>query len=374
MKECFGNGSIKNLEKILHKNKIKSIFLVTGKKSYQSSGAEEKINPLLKNYKVIYFSDFETNPKLGDVEKGISLFRKNNCDIVIAVGGGSVIDMGKLINVLAAQDGKAIGYIKNEKIKNKGKIFVAIPTTSGSGAEATHFAVVYVDKIKYSVDDEYVLPDYCIVDPELTMNLPSYITASAGMDALAQAIESYWCINSTKTSKAYAKKAIKLALENISKAVHNPSKDSRTAMAKAAHLAGKAINITKTTAPHAISYPITSYFGIPHGHAVGLTLGRMLVYNSQVNKNDITDKRGVEYVKKTINELIDLLQASDADSARDKITELMGSIGLKTQLSELGLKEERINTIIESISLERMKNNPRHITTQNLKEILKEGL
>lgn len=371
MKEYFGNGSIKNLEKILHKNKINSIFLVTGKGSYQSSGAEEKLNPLLKNYRVVYFSDFETNPRLDDIERGISLFKKNNCDIVIAVGGGSVIDMGKSINVLAAQDREAIDYIKSEKIKKKGKIFVAIPTTAGSGAEATHFAVVYVDKIKYSIENEYILPDYCIIDPELTMRLPPYITASAGMDALAQAIESYWCVNSTKTSKAYAKKAIKLIMDNISNAVHNPSLKSRAAMSKGAHLAGKAIDITKTTAPHAISYPITSYFGVPHGHAVALTLGSMLVFNNQVVKDDVLDKRGVKYVKKEIQKVVSVLGASNPYQAKEAINKLMYNIGLKTRLSELGISNDNLEIIIKNVSLERIKNNPRQVTEHSLKNILK---
>jgi len=372
MKEYFGSGSIKNLEKILHKNNIKNIFLVTGKGSYQSSGAKEKLDCLLKGYNIVHFSDFETNPKLEDVQKGISVFKNSNCDITIAVGGGSVIDMGKLINILAAQNGEATDYVKGEKIKNKSKIFVVIPTTAGSGAEATHFAVVYMNKTKYSIDHMYILPDYSIIDPDLTINLPPSITASAGIDALAQAIESYWCVNSTKTSKAYAKKAITILLKNISQAVHNPSKESRAAMAKAAHLAGKAINITKTTAPHAISYPLTSYFGVSHGHAAGLTLGSILVYNNSVNKRDILDKRGIEYVKKTIKELVKILGGSDVYSAKEKITMLMQSIGLKTRLSELGVKFQDLDLIIKNISLERVRNNPRGITAESLKEILKD--
>lgn len=375
MKEYFGIGSIKKLKKVFDENHIKNVFLVRGKESYESSGVKEKLDPVLKGYNITYFSDFKTNPQFEDIEKGISIFRENIPNIVVSIGGGSVIDMGKLINIFAAQDGRMIDYIKAEKnIENKRKTFVAIPTTSGSGSEATHFAVVYIDKTKYSVANKHILPDYCIVDPQLTMKLPPYITASTGMDALGQAIESYWCVNSTETSKLYAKKAIKLIVKNISKAVNNPSDSSRIAMSKAAHLAGKAINITKTTAPHAVSYPLTSYFGIPHGHAVGLTLGEILAYNYHVSESDIVDKRGIKYVKNTIDKLINILNASDADSAKERINMLMLDIGLKTNLTELGVKSEDITLIVKNANLERMKNNPRIVTEQTLREILKSKL
>lgn len=372
-KEYFGLGSLKNLKRILIRKNIKKIFLITGKASYESSGAKEILDSLLKDYDVTYFSDFETNPKLEDVKKGVFLFKKSKPDFMIAIGGGSVIDMGKLVNVFSVQPGSIIDCIKKKRgIKYKGKPFVAIPTTSGSGSEATHFAVVYIAKDKYSVASKHILPDYCIIDSQLTMSLSPYITAYTGMDALGQAIESYWSVNSTKVSKGYAKKAIRLILENIHKAVHNPSKSSRTAMAKAAYLSGKAINITKTTAPHAISYPMTSYFGIPHGHAAGLTLGSILVYNSQVNRKDVVDKRGDEYVKKAIGKLVRLLEAKDTNFAKEKLTNLMQSIGLKTRLRELGIKIADIELIIKNVNLERIENNPRAIVEQSLKQILKE--
>lgn len=372
MKEYFGIGSIKNLENILHKNKVKNIFLVTGKKSYESSGVKEKLDILLKDYNVTYFSDFETNPKIRDVEKGISLLKAKDYDIVIAIGGGSVIDMGKLINIFSAQKNGIIRYIKKEKaIENKGKPLVAIPTTAGSGSEATHFAVVYVKKIKYSVANKHILPDYYIIDPQFTMNLPPYATASTGMDALCQAIESYWGVDSTRESKIYAKKAIKIIMKNIHEAVNNPSKNSRVAMSKAANLAGKAINITKTTAPHAISYPITSYFGVPHGHAVALTLGSMLIFNNQVAKDDVLDKRGVKYVRKEIQKIVNVLGASNSYQAKERIDQLMHNIGLKTRLSELGINYDNLGIIIKNVNLERIKNNPRQVTEHCLRGILK---
>ena len=161
-------------------------------------------------------------------------------------------------------------------------------------------------------------------------------------------------------------------MENIAGAVNNPSEKSRGAMAKAAHLAGKAINISKTTASHAISYPVTSYFNVPHGHAVALTIPQMLIYNSQVTKEDVLDKRGSDYVKNTINELSSLVGANNAEEASKKITHLMKEIGLGTKLSEVGIKtREDVEIIIKNgFNPDRVKNNPRALTEKALREIL----
>ena len=371
--EYVGFGSVNNLSDILSKYNPRNIFLITGKNSYEKSGAKKIIGSILSGYRIIHFYDFEVNPKLHDIEKGISIFNKNDCNFVIAVGGGSVIDVAKSINVLASNEGKPLDYIKTRRtIENKGMTLVSIPTTSGSGSEATRFAVVYIDKTKYSLEHDFLLPDYAIVDSQFTMNLPKSITASTGMDALCQAIESYWCINSIDKSKNYARQAIGLVIDHLANAVNKPSEVSREAMSKAAHLAGKAINISKTTAPHSVSYPITSYFNVPHGHAVALTLVQMLVYNSQVTNEDILDGRGVDYVKKIIMEIIDFIGAQNIKGASEKITVMMKEVGLSTRLSELGIKkDEDIAVIVKNgFNPDRVKNNPRRLTEEALRGIL----
>ncbi|MCK5043471.1 phosphonoacetaldehyde reductase [Candidatus Pacearchaeota archaeon] len=371
-KEYFGFGSVCNLKEILDKEKPKNIFLVTGKSSYEKSGAKDAIKSILSNYNITHFCNFEVNPKLKDIIKGIDLFKKEACDLVIGIGGGSVIDMAKSINCFANNPAIPSEYLKKEKIiENKGRSLIAIPTTSGSGSESTHFAVIYMCGRKYSLAHEFILPDYSIIDPSFTLNIPKKITASSGMDALGQAIESYWCVNSTDQSKQYASKAIKLVMNNLVNAANNFSKESREAIAKAAHLAGKAINITKTTVPHSISYPLTSHFGIPHGHAVSLTLPSILIYNSKITEQECLDIRGVAYVKKTINEIVNLLGCGSEKDAKNKLVYLMKNIGLETNLRDLGISNLEI-IIKEGFNPDRVKNNPRLLTESNLREILKE--
>lgn len=371
-KEYFGIGSISNLKNILLENQAKRIFLVRGKRSHEISGAGKVLDSLLKKYEQVDFYDFEANPKIEDIKKGISKIKIFDPDVVIAVGGGSVIDMAKSINILSAQDDDSEKYIKKEKdILNQGKKLIAIPTTAGSGSEATHFAVVYINKTKYSLKHEYILPDYTILDPQFTFSLPNKIAASTGMDALSQAVESYWCVNSNEESKKYAAEAIKLIMFNLSKAVNKGDSQAKEAMSKAANLAGKAINITQTTACHAISYPITSYFNVPHGHAAALTLGSMLVYNNNVTEEDIMDKRGVDYAKKIMRELIEILGGIDEDGVKRIINSLMIDIGLETKLSSIGIDDQGLEIIIrEGFNPDRVKNNLRLLNEKNLRKIL----
>ena len=151
-KEYFGFDSIRNLKDILEKENPEKIFLVTGKESYEKSGAKESLSQYLKNYDFVHFNDFSSIPLLEDIKKGINILRKEKCDLVIAIGGGSVIDVAKLTNIFSAQHNEAIDYIKNiQDIKKPGQSLIAIPTTSGSGSEATHFAVIYVGQKKFSI-------------------------------------------------------------------------------------------------------------------------------------------------------------------------------------------------------------------------------
>ena len=197
------------------------------------------------------------------------------------------------------------------------------------------------------------------------------MAAATGIDALGQAIESYWSVNSTSESKKFSEEAIRLLIKNLDLSTNNQTQESREKVMRAANLAGKAINIARTTACHSISYPITSFFEIPHGHAVGLTLGEMLSYNSEVSDNDCTDKRGASYVQKTIMEIVDMLGVKTTIEAKDSLQCLMKDVGLETRLSKLGISRDGIDIIVENgFTPERMKNNPRLINKENLKVIL----
>ena len=370
-KEFIGVGCINNIKEIIKETRAKKILLVTGKQSYIDCNAKSQIDKILNNIYTEQFNQFEVNPKLDSVYTGIALLKNTKFDIIIAVGGGSVIDMAKTINILAVQkDGDLVKYIDdNTLIIEKGLPLVAIPTTAGTGSEATHFSVVYIDNVKYSLAHRFMLPNYAIIDAELSFNLPSHIAAASGMDALSQAVESYWAVKSTEESKKYASEAIVLILKVLQDAVVG-DKCSRIAMSKAAHLAGKAINITTTTAPHAISYPITAYFGLQHGHAVALTLGYFFEINYTFQDIDLNEPRGADYLKNIMEKLYTMFGVSSALECKNKWYRLMSKIGLESNMENImTLSEYEIEKIISNVNLERLNNNPVRVSKNKLKEI-----
>ena len=333
----------------------KRVFLVRGKKSYKTCGSEVFFSSFFKKYgcRVTEYYEFEDNPQINDVVLGCELLSKSKADIIIACGGGSVLDMAKLIRFANAYNGDLLGKIF---VKNKNCIpLIAVPTTAGTGAEATPFAVCYKEHIKYSVSHEDILPDYAIIYPAFTYKVSPYLTACTGFDALSQSIEAYWNINATEESDMYAEKAISSLWKNLPLAVHQPSPKVRQKIAEAAYWAGRSIAITKTTAPHAFSYAFTTYCGYPHGHAVALTFPFFMSLNLQ-------------------EKYIDRLQTGiNPQSYKDKMARLRIMLGITPEqeiqsaiecyISQLGLqnkgyKDYDIRLLLSQVNIQRLKNNP----------------
>jgi len=371
----FGSGALGQLPEVLGELDTESLFLVTGRASFQASGAADAIEGLSRDFTIEQFSEFQANPQLADVERGVQQFRQSGCQLLVAVGGGSVIDMAKLIGLLSVQQASPRDIIvADTAVDRPSPPLIAIPTTAGSGSEATHFAVVYVDGQKYSLADDSLLPTCSIVDPALTESMPSYQTAVTGLDALCQAVESMWSVGATDASRQYSVEAIQLVLEHLADAVHRPQPANRTGMSLAANLAGKAINITKTTAPHAISYTMTSQFGVPHGHAVAVLLGPVMSYNAEVTADDVVDPRGVESVQKTMQQLCDLFECADAEAACDRIRALITSLGLPASLTELGIcSSQDLHKICDNVNLQRLANNPRRLDADSLSAVIQKA-
>ena len=234
-------------------NGVGKLFIVHGHKSYEACTAKQLISDCTNSIQVVEFEDFTDNPKKEDADAGVVLIEQEEPDAIVAVGGGSVMDMAKLIR-----------FYSNRKIP-----LLAIPTTSGTGAESTQFAVCYIDGVKHSVSDSSILPDKVVLYPPFTYKNSRYLTSCTGFDALAQAIESFWNINATEESDRYALNAIRHIYPILGK--DDLSSEDRSALMCGANEAGKAINITRTTVPHALSYTLTSKYGYPHGHAVALS-------------------------------------------------------------------------------------------------------
>ncbi len=366
------DGALAEVGAIIDRVTASRLYFVVDESAYTASGAAALLEPHFHNRSITRFSGFDLNPKLHDVERGIEQFREADPEVVIALGGGSAIDLGKLIGTLARQQESAREIIIGKAgIQRSGPPLIAVPTTAGTGSEATHFAVAYVDGTKYSVAHNALLPDYAIVDSALTHSLPAGITAATGLDAFCQAIESIWAVGATDESLEYATESARLAWKSLVDATHNPSADARLDMCRASHLAGKAINISKTTASHAISYSITSEYGVPHGIAVAVTLSPMLAYNAQVSELDCADPRGPEHVLTRIGLITELLGGENVAAACGKIENLISALGCPNSLDQVGITTNTaIQRLVTQVDANRLSNNPRHTTSKSLFALL----
>ena len=317
------------------------ILLITGGQAMRKVGLIDKLQKLLEGYEISLFEEVKPNPSPELVEKA-----KKETDLVVGVGGGSVLDVAKVV----ATEMK--------------KPCISIPTTAGTGSEVTPFAALYDMEKKKKLSLMVNFPNVAIIDYRLTLTMPNDLVASTGMDALSQAIEAYWSIYSGPLSDIHAKRAIELVVRNLEKSWKGDEK-AKEAMSLAALEAGLAFSQTKTTACHSVSYPLSILYGIPHGAACGLTLPYFLEYNYQVSKDDCLDKRGPEFVKKRIEEIAGFLGARDVKAGKEYLITLMKSIGLPIQIEfDMAL------VLKDAFTPERVRNNPRLVTVESLRQIL----
>lgn len=309
-------------------------FVVRGHRSFEACGGQTVVEQLQQetHCQITYFEDFSVNPKYEEAQIGLEKLLQSNADLIVAIGGGSVLDMSKLIRHMAVEKGYSISLH-------------AFPTTAGTGAEATHFAVVYIDGKKQSVAADDVLPDVAVVYPPLTYSNGKYQTACTGFDAVAQAIESFWAKGATEESRAYSVKALGLLWKQLPQLIQNPTNELRDQVAEGAYWAGRAINITKTTAPHAFSYVFTSKYGYPHGHAVGLTFPFFMKLN------------GTE-------ELFEILGLS-AERAIQQMEDYISSLGLSLKLHST----VDIAGALKEVNQQRLANNPIEMTKEKIAEL-----
>lgn len=319
----------------------------------------------------VMFSDFTPNPLYEQVCKGIDLFQITKCDTIVAVGGGSAIDVAKCIKlaVLAKEGNSAlIPPLVSTRVECDGaKLpFIAIPTTAGTGSESTHNAVMYYEGAKQTVTNDGVLPDYAILEPSVLKTLPLYQKKCTMMDALCQGIESWWSVNSTEESYEYSRKTIELIMSNWRKYIFENDVEAARQIMLAANYGGRAINITQTTAAHAFSYKITSLYKLPHGHAVAVGLPVIWEYMLG-NMDKCVDARGQEYLTGIFNQISQTMGCRSPQQAIDVFCRIMREMGLNNP--EAVNRKEEVMVLATSVNPVRLKNNPVRLETEEIGEL-----
>ena len=348
-----GRDSMKKLPEMMEKLGMKKPMIV---------GMEPLTGTLLKKVPALLacpvFSEFHPNPDLSDTEAGAEIFRREGCDGLVSVGGGSSIDTAKAIkarmNAKTEED-----VIRSSLAFETSCPHSAVPGTAGTGSEATQFAVVYVNGKKVSLKHAELRPDGVVLDASLLDSLPLYHKKSCALDALAQGIESYWSKGSNDDSRVHAYLAVIGVLDNL-KAYLEGDPHAAEEMLDASFQSGKAIQITKTTAAHAMSYMLTKKLGLAHGHACMVTLPTL--WEMMLDHDEMKD---------TLKDLSEKMRLGDP---------LMAPRLLKGILYDLEMTippvpdEELLDELAGSVNVERLSNHPVSMTKEEIKDAYRRAM
>ena len=290
------------------------------------------------------FSDYSPNPSYESAVSGTAIFLESGCDSIIAIGGGSAMDIAKCIKCFSPLDQKK--ELISQKPQDLNPLpFFAIPTTAGTGSEATHFAVIYLKGEKISVAHKSLVPDKVIIDPSVLDSLPLYQRKATAMDAVCHAIEAFWSVNSTTESKEYSRQAL-LDIEATLSGYLSNLPDKNEEMLFKANLAGKAINLAKTTAAHAMSYKLSSLYGISHGHAAAICLREVW--------KELLEQRDNDILSSTLLELARAMGKESAQEGYEFFCNMLSVIELEAPRAT----EDELLLLTESVNLQRLKNTP----------------
>ncbi len=358
-----GEGSVKRVEEILDSYGSKKILLVCDK-SFPFISVRTEIEKLAIPF--VKFDGFAPNPLYEQVCNGVEFFNREKCDAIVAVGGGSAIDVAKCIKLFCKMNG-AINYLQQEYYDSKVPL-IAIPTTAGTGSESTRYAVIYYNGQKQSVTHDSIVPSCAILDFSVLRTLPPYQKKCTMLDALCQGIESWWSVNSTLESKEYSAKAVSLIMDNYKAYIFDNDENAMEKVMLGANYSGRAINITQTTAAHAMSYKLTSLYGIPHGHAVAICLLPLWKYMSEAVEKNCADSRGAEYLMDTFHQIAKEFGAKSVAEAIDLFEKLLGELGITAEI--IG-GEDDLNYLVGSVNLTRLKNTPVNLNEDAIKKMYK---
>lgn len=313
----------------------------------------------------VKFDGFTPNPLYEDVCKGVDLFNTERCDTIVAVGGGSSLDVAKCIKLYCKMRKDRL-YLE-QGYKDTGVKLIAIPTTAGTGSESTRYAVIYYDGKKQSVTHDSIIPNVAILEPKVLKTLPLYQKKCTMLDAYCQGIESWWSVNSTEESKILSKKAVETITQWWREYIFKNTDESAEAIMQAANWAGQAICITQTTAPHAFSYKITSFYKLPHGHAVAIGLPNIWQFMID-NMDKCIDSRGNAYLAKTFNQIAKAMGVTTGS------TDAISEFRLMLNLLEIGnpvteKRESDLDILSTSVNPIRLKNNPVELNNESIRLI-----
>lgn len=375
-KIVFGVNKALKIGDIIKDLGMKKVFIVTDKFLKSTECVQDLINSLIsQGFEVKVFTDIVPEPPIEVVNEAADILKESDSDVVIAVGGGSTIDICKAMCMLKNNEGSIKEYLfgGTREVEKESLPLIAVPTTAGSGSEVTAASVISdkENNIKLSVTDEKIIPKMAIVDPIMHMGMPPLITASTGMDALTHAIECYVSKNASIISDTYAEAAIKLIGANIYKATFNPNDiEGRSNMALASILAAVAFSNGGLGAVHGISQALGGVANIPHGIANSMLLPKVM------EKNMVGNLEKFKNIAEFLGENVEGLSLRDAaQKAVERVRVMAADLKIPAKLSEMNVTRDMFREVVKGTMNYRMLSlNPVKFTEEDVYEILEKAM
>ena len=370
----MGRGTIGNIPQIVNEQQEKKAQIVTDRGLVQA-GVVAHVTEILDKSHISYsiYDGVEPNPPIRNVEACTAQYQSENCDFLLAIGGGSSMDVAKTSGVLVNHGGKITDYFIGEKpVPGPIPFLLCVPTTYGTASEVTPFAVITDDNhFKGTVAGPYVIPNVGILDADMAVALPLPIAAATGMDALTHAIESYVSLISNPISEGMALHAIRLISQNLRQAAYSDHNHEATQnMLIGSTMAGFAFSQTRLGNVHAMSHPVGGHYGVPHGIANSILLTRIMTYNRYACPEKFAN------IATAMGEDVNGLSAVDASVlAVEAVQNLSDDVGIPATLSEAGAKAEGIHVMAEdAMKSGNIQVNPRKTTIKDVIALYEESM
>lgn len=368
----YGVNALKEVKNIIDEQGFQSALIVT------DAGISETgiIKQLVKNVEHIHYDIYngcQPNPTVENCHDGLQMLMSVQAEVVIAIGGGSSIDVAKAIALLATNGGRIEEYEGIDTCKNNLLPLIAIPTTAGTASEVTNFTVI-TDKerdYKFTIGGVKIAPKWAVVDPVLTLSLPPHITAATGLDALVHAIESYTSKMANPITKALAREAICKISKHLRQAVYNgDTLKYRDEMLMGSLLAGLAFNNTRLGNCHALSHPVSAIYGVPHGVANAILIPHVMDYNLPATPELFA------HIAEDMGEALEgLTTMEQGKKAVEAVRKLASDIGIPKDFHSFGVEHSNINKMTEDALLSgNIAVNPRITTYDDIVSLYKKAI
>lgn len=370
-----GEGSVSVLPSILEQNHVKHLVIFTDRGIRGAGLLQLVLDVLPEPYKSApVLDDLPAEPTYSQAQKLVDQCRELGADCIVAVGGGSVLDTAKLSSLLMDGAVTVKDLLDNPLQGRKCCPVVSIPTTAGTGAEATPNAIVAVPEreLKVGIVNPAMISDYVILEPAMIRNLPRKIAAATGVDAMAHAIECFTSNKATPLSDAYALRAFEMIMKNIVPACDDPNAmDAKSQMLIASFFAGVAITASGTTAVHALSYPLGGKYHIAHGVSNAMLLTPVMRFNQSA----VEDRLALAY-DRCYDGVNGMTAGEKADALVTRMEEIVKHLDIPTSLRAFNVPEADLETLVESgMQVTRLlNNNARKVTAEDARAIYRQIL